>query len=46
MVYTALQLVCRGRELGISVAQLGKSTGYDQKTCHYLCQQLLTLDLV
>ncbi|KZV85486.1 hypothetical protein EXIGLDRAFT_841464 [Exidia glandulosa HHB12029] len=46
MVYSCLQLISRGREMGLSVAQLGKSTGYDQKTCHYICQQLLTLDLI
>ncbi|KIJ51348.1 hypothetical protein M422DRAFT_26765 [Sphaerobolus stellatus SS14] len=46
MVYTALQLISRGRENGLSVIELGKKTGYDQKTCFYLVKQLLTLDLV
>ncbi|KAF8589533.1 hypothetical protein K439DRAFT_1332462 [Ramaria rubella] len=46
MVYTALQLISRGREAGLSVIDLGKKTGYDQKTCFYLIQQLLALDLV
>ncbi|KDQ54862.1 hypothetical protein JAAARDRAFT_352005 [Jaapia argillacea MUCL 33604] len=46
MVYTALQLVTRGREDGISVLELGKKSKYDQKTCHYLVNQLLDLDLV
>jgi hypothetical protein len=46
MVYTALQLVTRGRENGISVVDLGKKTGYDQKTCFYLIKQLVDLELV
>lgn len=46
MVYTALQLISRGREAGLSVIDLGKKTGYDQKTCFYLVLQLLSLDLV
>jgi hypothetical protein len=46
MVYTALQLVTRGREKGISVVDLGKKSGYDQKTCFYLVKQLLDMDLV
>jgi hypothetical protein len=46
MVYTALQFVTRGRENGISVVDLGKKSGYDQKTCFYLIKQLLDLDLV
>jgi hypothetical protein len=46
MVYTVLQLVTRGREKGISTVALGKTTGYDQKTIHYLIAQLIKLDLV
>ncbi|KAI0067924.1 hypothetical protein BV25DRAFT_1819394 [Artomyces pyxidatus] len=46
MVYTALQFIARGREPGISVVDLGKKTGYDQKACFYLIKQLLDLDLV
>lgn len=46
MVYTALQLITRGREQGISVLDLGKKSGYDQKTCFYLIKQLVDLDLV
>jgi len=46
MVYTALQLVTRGREKGISVVDLGKKSGYDQKTCFYLVKHLLDMDLV
>ncbi|EMD41648.1 hypothetical protein CERSUDRAFT_128608, partial [Gelatoporia subvermispora B] len=46
MVYTALQLITRGRDNGISVVDLGKKTGYDQKTCFYLIKQLLELDFV
>ncbi|KAA1468493.1 hypothetical protein DENSPDRAFT_833797 [Dentipellis sp. KUC8613] len=46
MVYTALQYITRGREQGMSVVDLGKNTGYDQKTCFYLIKQLLELDLV
>lgn len=32
-VYTALQLITRGRAEGLSVVDLGKKTGYDQKAC-------------
>jgi hypothetical protein len=46
MVYTALQIITRGREHGISTVDLGKKTGYDQKTCFYLIKQLLELELV
>jgi len=46
MVYTALQFITRGREEGISTVDLGKKTGYDQKTCFYLIKQLLELELV
>lgn len=46
MVYTALQLISRGRSQGISVVDLGKYSGYDQKTCFYLVRQLIELDLV
>ncbi|KZT36030.1 hypothetical protein SISSUDRAFT_1008008, partial [Sistotremastrum suecicum HHB10207 ss-3] len=45
MVYTALLLVTRGRENGISLVDLGAHTGYDQKTCFYLVKQLVELDL-
>ena len=46
MVYTALQFISRGREDGMSVVDLGKKTGYDQRTCFYLVLQLVSLDLV
>ncbi|CCM00318.1 uncharacterized protein FIBRA_02348 [Fibroporia radiculosa] len=46
MVYTALQFITRGREQGISVLDLGRKSGYDQKTCFYLIKQLVELDLV
>ena len=46
MVYSALQLVSRGRESGISVVDLSKKTGYDPKTCHYLVDKLLELNLM
>lgn len=46
MVYTALQLVTRTRDEGLSVVDLGKKTGYDQKICFYLVKQLVDLDLV
>ena len=32
-VYTALQLITRGRTEGLSVVDLGRKTGYDQKAC-------------
>jgi len=46
MVYTALQLVSRGRGNGISVVDLSKKTGYDPKTCHYLVNKLLELNYI
>ena len=46
MVYTALQFITRGREHGITTVNLGKKTGYDQKSCFYLIKQLLELELV
>ncbi|CAL1696293.1 unnamed protein product [Somion occarium] len=46
MVYTALQLIARGREHGLSVVDLSKKTGYDAKTCHYLVDKLLELNLI
>lgn len=46
MVYTALQLISRGREAGISVVDLSKKTGYDAKNCHYLVTQLVELNLM
>lgn len=46
MVYAALQVIGRAREPGISAVDLGKATGYDQKTIHYLVGQLVDLNLV
>lgn len=46
MIYACLQVIARERESGISVLDLGKSTGYDQKTCFYIVKQLLELNLV
>ncbi|KAF8634442.1 hypothetical protein AX15_000891 [Amanita polypyramis BW_CC] len=46
MVYTALQIITRGRDNGVSVVKLGQQTKYDQKTCFYLVKQLTELDLV
>ncbi|KAH7883860.1 hypothetical protein F5I97DRAFT_1606658 [Phlebopus sp. FC_14] len=46
MVYTALQLITRGREEGITTVELGRKTRYDQKTCFYLIKQLVELGLV
>lgn len=46
MVYSALQLITRGRDTGISVVELGQQSKYDQKTCFYLVKQLTELDLV
>ncbi|KAL1739503.1 hypothetical protein HDZ31DRAFT_26240, partial [Schizophyllum fasciatum] len=40
-----IRVVTRGRENGVTVVQIGQTTGYDQKTCHYLVGQLLALDL-
>lgn len=46
MIYTGLQIITRGRERGVSVLDLGKQSGYDQKTCFYILKQLVELDLV
>ncbi|PPQ63697.1 hypothetical protein CVT24_004277 [Panaeolus cyanescens] len=46
MVYSALQIITRGRDAGVTVVDLGKQTGYDQKTCFYLVRQLIELDLI
>ncbi|KAF8649735.1 hypothetical protein AX16_005506 [Volvariella volvacea WC 439] len=46
MVYSALQLITRGRDNGLSVVALGQQSGYDQKTCFYLVRQLTELGLV
>ncbi|PIL30968.1 transcription factor [Ganoderma sinense ZZ0214-1] len=46
MIYTGLQIITRGRERGVSVLDLGKQSGYDQKTCFYIIKQLVDLDLV
>jgi hypothetical protein len=46
MVYATLQLIARERDVGISVLDLGKKSGYDQKTCFYLVKQLTELDLM
>ncbi|RDX56211.1 hypothetical protein OH76DRAFT_605431 [Lentinus brumalis] len=46
MIYTALQIITRGRERGVSVLDLGKKSGYDQKTCFYIIKQLVELGLV
>ena len=46
MVYSALQIITRGRYEGISVVGLGQKSKYDQKTCFYLVRQLVDLDLV
>lgn len=45
-VYTALQLITRGRGEGLSVVALGRTTGYDQKACWHIVRQLLDLNLV
>ncbi len=46
MVFSALQIITRGRDSGISVVELGQKSKYDQKTCFYLVKQLTDLDLV
>ncbi|KAF9243844.1 hypothetical protein BU15DRAFT_86274 [Melanogaster broomeanus] len=46
MVYTALQLITRGREEGITTVDLGRKTKYDQKTCFYLIKQLIELGFI
>jgi transcription factor C subunit 3 len=46
MVYSALQIITRGRDAGVTVVQLGQRSKYDQKTCFYLVKQLTDLDLV
>ncbi|KAI0359061.1 hypothetical protein OH77DRAFT_1396288 [Trametes cingulata] len=46
MIYSGLQIITRGREQGVSVLDLGKKSGYDQKTCFYIIKQLVELGLV
>lgn len=46
MVYTALQIITRGRDQGVTVVQLGQKSKYDQKTCFYLVRQLTEMNLV
>jgi transcription factor C subunit 3 len=46
MVYSALQIITRGRDEGVTVVQLGQKSKYDQKTCFYLVRQLTEMDLV
>ncbi|KAF6766510.1 hypothetical protein DFP72DRAFT_866743 [Ephemerocybe angulata] len=46
MVYSALQIITRGRDEGVTVVQLGQKSKYDQKTCFYLVKQLTEMDLV
>lgn len=46
MVYATLQLIARARENGISLLEIGKATGYDQKTCFYVVKQLIELDFM
>ncbi|KAJ3835083.1 hypothetical protein F5878DRAFT_328184 [Lentinula raphanica] len=46
MVYSALQVITRGRVDGVTVVELGQRTKYDQKTCFYLVKQLTDLNLV
>ncbi|THU88448.1 hypothetical protein K435DRAFT_830546 [Dendrothele bispora CBS 962.96] len=46
MVYSALQIITRGRDDGVTVVQLGQQSKYDQKTCFYLVKQLTDLNLV
>ncbi|KAI8995421.1 hypothetical protein BD414DRAFT_410090 [Trametes punicea] len=46
LIYTGLQIITRGREHGVSVLDLGKKSGYDQKTCFYIIKQLVELGLV
>ncbi|KAI0706049.1 hypothetical protein BC835DRAFT_1311874 [Cytidiella melzeri] len=46
MVYTALQLISRGREAGLSAVDLSKKTGYDAKACHYLIDKLVDLNFI
>ena len=41
-----MQLISRGRENGLSVVDLSRKTGYDPKTCHYLVEKLLELNLM
>ncbi|KAJ7596727.1 hypothetical protein C8J56DRAFT_295687 [Mycena floridula] len=45
MVYSALQIITRGRDNGVSVVEIGQKSGYDQKACFYLVRQLTELDL-
>ncbi|WFC97876.1 oxalate--CoA ligase [Malassezia yamatoensis] len=44
--YFVLQQVSRARSQGVTVVEIGKSTGYDQKTVFYLVKALIERDLV
>lgn len=44
--YEALQLVCRARERGLTVVEIGAATQYDQKTVYYLVKLLVERQLV
>ncbi|WFD41965.1 oxalate--CoA ligase [Malassezia psittaci] len=44
--YFVLQQVSRARSHGVTVVEIGKSTGYDQKTVFYLVKALIERDLV
>lgn len=46
MIYTGLQLITRGRDRGVSVLEIGRKSGYDQKTCFYIIKQLVELGLM
>jgi oxalate---CoA ligase len=52
MVYSALQIITRGRESGVTMVELGQRTVYDgkncydQKTCFYLVSKLMDQNLV
>ena len=46
IVYAVLQLISRSREEEISVLDIGKTSGYDQKMCFYIVKTLVELDLM
>ncbi|KAG5219984.1 Transcription factor tau [Salix suchowensis] len=41
-----VKFIARGREIGITVVELGRNTKYDQKSCFYLVKQLIELNLI
>lgn len=46
MAYTALQIITRGRDKGVVVDEIAKTSGYSSGTAFYLVKVLTELNLV